>query len=207
MPKISEEESRARRAEIIDACEALYGTCGYREVTMAQIAERVSFGRANIYNYFQNKDEIFLALLQREHEAWIADLEALAASPCGLSDEELASELATSLENRSQMLGLMAMNLYDMEENSRLEKLVEFKRVYARSVEALMSVARRFKPNWDEKRSQLFVFSLLPFTYGIYPYVFVTDKQQEAMDLAGVRKPDFSIHELSRPFMLSILKD
>ncbi len=41
---------------------------------MTQIASRVSFGRANVYNYFQSKEEILLALLQREHELWAQGL-------------------------------------------------------------------------------------------------------------------------------------
>ena len=48
MPRISKEESAARRDEIIDACAALYDARGYHDITMAQIAEGVSFGRANI---------------------------------------------------------------------------------------------------------------------------------------------------------------
>lgn len=45
---------------------------------MTQIASRVSFGRENVYNYFQSnfqsKEEILLALLQREHELWAQGL-------------------------------------------------------------------------------------------------------------------------------------
>ena len=79
MPRISREESTARRDEVIDACAALYDTRSYHDITMAQIADSVSFGRANIYNYFSCKDEVMLALLQREHERWADDLDALAA--------------------------------------------------------------------------------------------------------------------------------
>ncbi len=207
MPKISEEESIARRNEIIDACEALYGRCGYREITMGQIAERVSFGRANIYNYFQCKDEIFLALLQREHEKWVYDLTSLRDSPAPLTDEQLAHGLARTLESRVQMLQLMTMNLYDMEENSRLENLVEFKRVFGSAISALRSVAKRFKPLWSEERLQTFTYSFMPFMYGIYPYVFATDKQTEAMEAACVPSASLDIHGISYPFILKMLQD
>ena len=69
MPKGSEELTHARKEEIIDACAALYETMGFRDITIRDIGAKTSFTRTSIYNYFQTKEEIFLALLQREHEA------------------------------------------------------------------------------------------------------------------------------------------
>ena len=77
MPKGSDALTNARKEEIIDACAALYETMGFRDITIRDIGDRTSFTRTSIYNYFQTKEEIFLALLQREHEAWIADLEEM----------------------------------------------------------------------------------------------------------------------------------
>ena len=45
------------------------------------------------HNYFQTKEEIFLALLQREYEAWISDLEAEMAKQRTLSADALAGML------------------------------------------------------------------------------------------------------------------
>ena len=63
MPKGSEELTNARKEEIIDACAALYETVGFKDITIREIGERTSFTRTSIYNYFQTKEEIFLALL------------------------------------------------------------------------------------------------------------------------------------------------
>ena len=106
-----------RRDEIIDTCEALYQAESYNDITMAQIADGVPYGRANIYNYFQNKDEALLALMQREHDRWSDDLDELAMRAAGLSRDGLADVLAFTLKKRVQMLKLLNMNLYDMEES------------------------------------------------------------------------------------------
>ena len=87
MPKGSEELTNARKEEIIDACAALYETVGFKDITIREIGERTSFTRTSIYNYFQTTEEIFLALLQREHESWIADLEDLIRQNARLSVE------------------------------------------------------------------------------------------------------------------------
>ena len=119
MPKGSEELTNARKEEIIDACAALYETVGFKDITIREIGERTSFTRTSIYNYFQTKEEIFLALLQREHESWIAELEDLIRQNARLSVEEFADRLAGTLERRECMLKLESMNLYDMEGSSR----------------------------------------------------------------------------------------
>ena len=111
MPKGSEELTNARKEEIIDACAALYETVGFKDITIREIGERTSFTRTSIYNYFQTKEEIFLALLQREHESWIAELEDLIRQNARLSVEEFADRLAGTLERRECMLKLESMNL------------------------------------------------------------------------------------------------
>lgn len=207
MPRLSQEKSDARRAEIIDACEALYQSESYHDITMSQVASGVTFGRANIYNYFQCKDEILLALLQREHDKWTARLDELAGDAENLDDERVAEGLAQSLAERKQMLKLLAMNLYDMEQNSRLEKLVEFKRSYARAVEALQRVVARAKPSWDEKRRMRFLCSFLPFLQGIYSYAFHSEKQLDAMREAGVTPYDLDIRTATRDLVLKLLQE
>ena len=75
MPKGSVELTNARKEEIVNACAALYETMALRILPSGISGAKTSFTRTSIYNYFQTKEEIFLALLQREHEAWIADLD------------------------------------------------------------------------------------------------------------------------------------
>ena len=74
MPRGSEELTNARKEEIINACASLYETMSFRDITIRDIGEKTSFTRTSIYNYFQTKEEIFLALLKREHEMWSGSL-------------------------------------------------------------------------------------------------------------------------------------
>ena len=96
MPKGSIELTNARKEEIINACEKLYTTMSFKEITMKEIANATSFTRTSIYNYFQTKEEIFLALLAREYEKWADELEAVADKNESLSTDELADKIAHS---------------------------------------------------------------------------------------------------------------
>ena len=197
MPKGSPELANARKEEIIAACETLYQTMGFKEITMKEIADYTSFSRPSIYNYFETKEEIFLALLQKEYERWIADLEAVISSRNAMTRDEIAGALARTLERREQLLKLMSMNHYDMEANSRMERLTEFKKAYGRSLQAVDGLLRTFAPDLSAQDREEFLYAFFPFIYGIYPYAVVTDKQREAMDRAETGYVYHSIYELA----------
>lgn len=197
MPKGSPELANARKEEIIAACETLYQTMGFKEITMKEIADYTSFSRPSIYNYFETKEEIFLALLQKEYERWIADLEAVISSRNAMTRDEIAGALARTLDRREQLLKLMSMNHYDMEANSRMERLTEFKKAYGRSLQAVDGLLRTFAPDLSAQGREEFLYAFFPFIYGIYPYAVVTDKQREAMDRAETGYVYHSIYELA----------
>ena len=205
MPKGSEELTNARKEEIIDACAALYETVGFKDITIREIGERTSFTRTSIYNYFQTKEEIFLALLQREHESWIAELEDLIRQNARLSVEEFADRLAGTLERRECMLKLESMNLYDMEGSSRMENLVAFKEVYGRAVQAVTRCLERCFPQMTQEEVQTFLYAFFPFLFGVYPYSMPTEKQEEAMKLAHVRPVRRSVYQLVRSLVVKLL--
>ena len=206
MPKGSEELTHARKEEIIDACAVLYETMGFRDITIRDIGAKTSFTRTSIYNYFQTKEEIFLALLQREHEAWIADLEELARQEGVLSVEEFADRMARTLEKRECMLKLESMNLYDMEGSSRMENLVAFKKVYASAIDEVSRCLERFFPAMTARDIRTFIYAFFPFLFGVYPYAAPTEKQREAMALAHVDYARYSIYEVVRAFLLNMLR-
>ena len=206
MPKGSEQLTRARKEEIIDACASLYEAMGFKDITIRDIGEKTSFTRTSIYNYFQTKEEIFLGLLQREYEAWTCDLKAIVRDHETMSPDQFAEAIAHTLEKRGCMLKLLSMNLYDMEGNSRIENLVDFKRVYADSMKALTSCLEKYFPYMTETDVQEFLYAVYPFLFGIYPYTTATEKQKQAMDLAHIKYVNYSIYEITVAFISKIIR-
>jgi hypothetical protein len=195
-----------RREEIINACEELYKKENFKDITIKQIGEKTTFSRTSIYNYFQTKEEIFLALFQREYEKWIEDLNKIYEENEKLIIEELANKLAHTIEKRPTLLKLLAMNLYDMEGNSKMEALVEFKQAYGDSIKAVKRCLDKFVTNMNEEEKTNFIFSFFPFMYGIYPYAVVTTKQKEAMEKADVPFKKLTIYEIAYMGTLKLLK-
>lgn len=206
MPKGSEELTNARKDEIINACASLYKTMGFKDITIRDIGAETSFTRTAIYNYFQTKEEIFLALLQREHEAWISNLEEITREHETMTIGDFSDAIAGSLEKRGCMLKLMSMNLYDMEGNSRMDNLVAFKVVYAQALRSVSGCLEKFFPQMTLGDIQEFLYVFFPFLFGVYPYTTATDKQKEAMELAHVNYAQYSVYEIVRSFASRILQ-
>lgn len=197
MPKGSEALTLSRKEEIVNACAKLYEKMSFKDITIKEIGEVTSFSRTSIYNYFHTKEEIFLALIQREYEKWIEQLKKIQSENESLTSNEFASELAHSLEERENLLKLLSMNHYDMEENSRMERLVEFKEVYGKAINEVRKCLEKFFIDMTDKDKQDFIFSFFPFMFGIYPYTVVSEKQRQAMKLANVNYVYMSIYEIT----------
>ena len=205
MPKGSPELTAGRKDEIISACEKLYRTMNFKDITMNDIGNETTFTRTSIYNYFRTKEEIFLALLQREYYIWVTELDKIIDTNENLTREEFADALAKSLEERKQLLKLMTMNHFDMEENSSIENLTEFKKSYAASLNAVERCLQKFFPALTDKERENFLYAFFPFVYGIYPYVEVTEKQSKAMKAAELSFVPHSIYELAHNFISKLL--
>ena len=205
MPRGSKKISNMRKDEIINACASLYETMGFRDITIRDIGNRTTFSRTSIYNYFQTKEEIFLALLQREHQAWADDLESIANENESLTAEEFADKVARSLEKRGYMLKLMCMNLYDMKYSSRIENLVSFKLAYANTLKVLTHCLEKFFPDMASDDIQKFIYAFFPFLFGVYPYTSTTEKQKETMEIANIDYIEHTVYEIVKPFIMKIL--
>lgn len=206
MPKYVPEIKNAHREKIVDACETLYQSRTFSEITFAEIGKTSGFTRTSIYTYFHTKEEIFLALLQREYGKWIKELENIEQTKVKLTASKLAKMLALSLQNRVQLLKLLSMNLYAIEENSRDENLLEFKRVYKASLDAVDRCFRKFDPKASPAESYAFSYHFFPFMYGIYPYVFPSEKQIKAMKTAGMKLKKRTVYQLAYPAIVKMLE-
>jgi len=205
MKKITPEQIARKREEIINACEKLYQTMSFREITLKEIANITSFSRPTIYNYFETKEEIFLGLFQREYDRWNEDLTAILEGNDQLTKKELADHIANSLAGREQLLKLLSMNNYEMEANIRQELLNTFKQSYGRSMHLMYMLLEKFCPDMSVTDIQNFIYTFYPFMFGIYPYTAVTEKQRTAMKESGINYVYQSVYELTYSCLIRLL--
>ena len=206
MRKGTPEEIARKREEIVDACEQLYQTMSFKEITLKEISKITSFSRPTIYNYFETKEEIFLALFKREYDRWNEDLQSIYEENERLTKAQLSEKIAQSLAERPQLLKLLSMNNYDMEANSRQELLTSFKESYGGSLRRMSRLLTKFCPDrMSVSDIQNFIYIFFPFMFGIYPYTEVTEKQRTAMEEAGINYVYQTVYELTYSCLIRLL--
>lgn len=206
MPRGSIQLTEARKKEIIDACSELYRRKSFKEIKLQDIADATTLTRTALYKYYQTKEEIFLGLLQREYEQWNMSLQSIINCYEELQAEELAEKISRTLEDRVQLLRLMSMNNFELEEQSRYERVVEYKRALGRSMQIMRNILDKFCSYMNAEKKEKFIYIFFPFTFGLYPYAVLNDKAVSAMDEAEIDFHYYSIYELSYNCLADLLK-
>ncbi len=193
-----------RKEEIISACERLYQKLDFKDINIKLIGEQISVGRTSIYNYFRTKEEIFLALVEREYLKWNEDLFNILNQNKEISKEGFIDKITNSLIKRKTLLKLISMNMFEMEANSRVESIANFKLAFKESIFLLEECLCKFF-NIKEDEAEDITFTFLPFLVGIYPYTSVTNKMKEAINKAELKYKFYTDKELIKMGLEKIL--
>jgi AcrR family transcriptional regulator len=75
VPKVTEEHKEARREQILAGAQRAFARHGYESATVARLEEETGLSRGAIFNYFENKDALFVAVVaessNRLTEIWL----------------------------------------------------------------------------------------------------------------------------------------
>src|SRR5262249_52349504 len=71
---VDDYKKNAYREAILDAAEAVFVRVGYYEAKMADIAAQTGFSVGTLYNYFDNKEAVFAALVARSCGDFLKDI-------------------------------------------------------------------------------------------------------------------------------------
>jgi len=85
-----ERERLARQQDILTAARELFLRQGYHETTLEEIARHAEFGKGTIYNYFDSKEDLFLAIFDQ----LIGELDTIARTTLSEGEGEGRQRLA-----------------------------------------------------------------------------------------------------------------
>jgi TetR/AcrR family transcriptional regulator, transcriptional repressor of aconitase len=71
MPKVSEEHKEARREQILAGAQRAFARHGYEGATVARLEEETGLSRGAIFNYFEHKEALFVALVRRSSDRFV----------------------------------------------------------------------------------------------------------------------------------------
>lgn len=101
--------AQARRDQIIEAAIEVIAEQGFQRTTIKQIAQKANIADGTIYNYFQNKDAIFLDIMKRLSEAEVREVQFAEAQ---------------QMDIETFITSYVAHRMQDIEDNYRSLKIV-----------------------------------------------------------------------------------
>lgn len=182
----TEEQITSRQGEIIAACDTLFSRHGYEGVHFKAISEMTSFKRPTIYLYYKTKDEVLLDLLKNEMLDWNAAMRAMIDNAETMTKEAFCGFLADTMAAHGKMLRLFAILCTNIENQCRLERLAEFKKEVGVVFVTLRESLEKFFPHTGADIKMSFMTALLTYMHGLYPLAYPTQKQIDAMVMAGM---------------------
>ncbi|MBN2572541.1 MAG: TetR/AcrR family transcriptional regulator [Ignavibacteriales bacterium] len=73
-----EREKLFKRKEILNAAVKIFAKKGFDHSTLDEIAELAEFGKGTIYNYFENKRDIYLAIIENAFNDYLSSVDEVA---------------------------------------------------------------------------------------------------------------------------------
>jgi len=71
MPKVTAEHKQRRREEILEGAQRAFARHGYEGATVARLEEEIGLSRGAIFNYFESKEALFVALVARSSDRFV----------------------------------------------------------------------------------------------------------------------------------------
>jgi AcrR family transcriptional regulator len=98
-----------QKDKILAAAAQLFGTQRFHQVRMDDIAEIAAVGKGTLYRYFQDKEELYLAVLARSSDQFIERIRDAIESVDGLRAqlEVLAATLVAYFDEQPHLLDLI----------------------------------------------------------------------------------------------------
>lgn len=181
----TEEQFNERRQEIIHATQFLYQQYSFREINFSKISEKTKIARSTIYNYYLNKEEIFLDIIldhfmniKRGIEENLLEVK--------LDRADLVDKITKILMDNYELLVLISLYIEQIEYTCSQEKLNDFKLRIKDLNEVLIKMTKFQFPDASETLIQYFVQAFYSALHGIAPACSPIKKQKIAMEKAGI---------------------
>jgi len=132
------------REAILDTSAKLFSQHGYKEVSIRDIAQACGMTNAALYYHFKNKEDLFLAMLQRDHEQTLAALRKAAAGPGDLREDlkRLVAQYAAIGCERRQSFQTLRRDLSNVEDVRGHKLFAEMRSSFMRPLEERLAQAQ-----------------------------------------------------------------
>lgn len=122
----------AKKRMLLDEVQRQFSEKSFDAIKVEEVAKRCEVSKGTVFNYFESKETLFLALLMREYNLWFVGLEHLLAQQQRLTEKDLARLLNRyidqTLDNQKRLFSLIALGHSRLEHNVNLMMAESYRR-------------------------------------------------------------------------------
>jgi AcrR family transcriptional regulator len=178
MPRMSK-NTEERRNELLNAAEELFITKGYNETAVSDIVKKISVAQGTFYYYFKSKDEIFVALFDRQLKNSIEKLDYKINNSCTTALEKLKEFIKSDIENKILNRHDPLVKHLHEEQNAGLHQkvtvaaILNHKQILSKIIFEGIEEGQ-FKTSYPDEVSELF---LTNSRFGFDPSIFTLEEE------------------------------
>lgn len=193
-------QKELREKEILNAARKFLLEKSYESITLSEIASQLSFSRANIYQYFESKEEVYLSLLAEEVSIFGKTIynQLTPIYPLNNPIQEFTTQWSTLLSKEKILLLLLSMTGTILERNSSHRILLQSKICMAEVMKNDLSpTILRFFPERDERTISKILRILIISANGLYSFCGLNNTQKEVLHSNNL---EFMIYDFNRDY-------
>ena len=182
------EQKEERRLHLLETARVvLRGGMEISELGLNELARQAQMTKSNVYRYFENREELLLALLEEESAQWQADLSAR----LGAMEQATATQLAQAFTDVSVAYPLMC-RLFSIlpsiiEHNVSSERLTSFKMNAAAMTADVTHQLHRCMPSIPVADHIAFMRQAMALMIGLWPLSHPRDALAQVLSLAELQ--------------------
>ncbi|MEU6008926.1 TetR family transcriptional regulator [Streptomyces sp. NPDC047453] len=172
----SPENRELRRQSILDAAEHLLEKSQVADITLRDIGQQAGIATSNVLRYFENREAVFLELLNRDYGAWLdalpAELAPADADGTGPAARVrgFAEAYTASLAARPVMCELASVLASVLERTVSVETVRAYKRQALANNDRLAGIIHARLPELDEAAAKELASATTVLIAGLWPF-------------------------------------
>jgi len=183
----SEEQREQRRQVLLAAAARLYAAHPIQEVSLSAIAREANISKANIYRYFESREDLFLQLVLDSLESWSESLtrrlDSLDPPATAQAVARVFSETATEHGRFARLSSVLSTVL---EHNVSTEGIVRFKTRFVSFLPAPQEAVQRALGNLGPEAARHVLEVAYFLMAGLWPASHPPPELRVALNRAGL---------------------
>ena len=188
------EDREARRRSLVDAAEELLEHWSIEDVSMNRVADRAGVAKGTVYLYFATREELLIAVWEREHASWLeAVSEIVRRSDGTVSDRHLVDAVVETALARPRLCRFHGIVDTVLAANLTLAAAREFSKRRMDRAAATAALLDRRGENLSAPRALRWLLSLDAIMAGLLPLAAPSPAVARALEDPGLRSLRFDV--------------